>query len=107
MRHPGENMAMDCEKQIASLAKEIALLSSGTFALQATLSMVLYRISQVDPVLHAAVELGFDDAASSVKKMAISDRKAIYSIDLDKAVHAIEELRTATLRDSGKRRNAA
>jgi len=90
-----EKFAIDYEAEITALAAE-------TLALQTVLVHVLGRLAVLDAGLADAIKFGFDDAASDAESTAIKFGKSASPDHMVKALHIVEELRTATLGNPDK-----
>ena len=79
------------------VSKEINSLSAETLAIQTILAHVLHRLTEIDPKIAGAIKTGFEGAANEAENIAIRLGKTASPDHLVKAIHVIEELRTAAL----------
>jgi hypothetical protein len=82
--------------------KEIESLAAETFAVEAILTMVFYRLGRVNPAIAAAISSGFDDAASFIETTAIKRGKTATPQYVVEALRIVEQLRTASLDNQQK-----
>ena len=90
---------MNVEKEIQSLAAE-------ALAVQIVLAHVLDNLYRNHPKLRDAIRRGFEDAASDAEDIATRLGSSAHSEQTVRASRIIEELRTATLGDHDKPKDA-